>query len=271
MGVVFKNSEFINENDLIIKGSNRAFNYGDGFFETIKIVARKPFNFSVHYLRYCFACSVLKLDNRESESSLLSLMIELIKQNNVVNGSVKIHVSRSGDGKYLPDSSVSEIFITANNGSEFEINKPMSLCIFSDEVKAKGKLSNVKSINALVSVLGAMYAKEKGFDNAILQNVDANYIETSNSNLFIVKKGSIYTPPLSDGCVDGTMRNWIFKQENVIEKSLSLTDLQEADEVFLSNAISGILAVIKVDKISFITFRYAEKLQKKLINLSLGL
>ena len=57
MGVVFQNSAFINEEDLIIKGSNRAFNYGDGFLETIKIINSKPFNFPTHYARYSFACS----------------------------------------------------------------------------------------------------------------------------------------------------------------------------------------------------------------------
>ena len=57
MGVFFYNSAFINEEDLIINGSNRAFNYGDGFFETIKIINKKPFNLSTHYARYSSACS----------------------------------------------------------------------------------------------------------------------------------------------------------------------------------------------------------------------
>ena len=55
MGVVFRNSEFINEKDLVIKSSNRAFNYGDGFFETIKIIDTKPFNFPAHYARFSLA------------------------------------------------------------------------------------------------------------------------------------------------------------------------------------------------------------------------
>ena len=68
MGEVFYNSEFINEEEIVIKISNRAFNYGDGFFETIKIINTKPFNFSTHYLRFSFACKVLKLKNNETEN-----------------------------------------------------------------------------------------------------------------------------------------------------------------------------------------------------------
>ena len=80
MGVVFKNSEFINEQDLEIKRTNRAFNYGDGFFETIKIIDTKPFNFPTHYARFSLACEVLKLKNEESLASLLSIINNLIKK-----------------------------------------------------------------------------------------------------------------------------------------------------------------------------------------------
>jgi len=268
MGVVFQNSEFINEKDLIINKSNRAFNYGDGFFETIKIINCKPFNFLAHYARFSFACSVLKLKNGETDNSLFSLVVEIVKKNKILNGSVKILVYRSEGGKYLPNSSNSEILITTNKGIGFEQNKPISLCVFSDEVKTKGQVSNIKSINAMVSVLGAIYAKEFGFGGAILINTDGNYIETTNSNLFILKEGTIYTPPLSDGCVDGTLRKWIMTQEKVIEKSLNALDFKIADEAFITNSISGITAVSRVEDVPFTNSEYASKLQKKLISLS---
>ena len=91
------------------------------------------------------------------------------------------------------------------------------------------------------------------------------------SNIFILKEGIIYTPPLADGCVDGTMRNWILKQENMIEKSLNQIDIEGADEVFISNAFSGIIAVNRVEDVVFPNFDYASKLQEKLISLSLDL
>ena len=62
MSIVYYNSEFIRIERLILKSSNRAFNYGDGFFETIKIINSKPFNFSAHFLRCCLACEILKFE-----------------------------------------------------------------------------------------------------------------------------------------------------------------------------------------------------------------
>ena len=271
MSIVFHNSDFIKEDDLVIKSSNRALNYGDGFFETIKIINTKPFNFSNHYIRYCFACSVLKLDCTENEESLLLILNKLIKHNNIVNGSAKIYISRGGKGKYLPESTISDILIITNAGLGFEINAPISLFIFSDEVKTTGNISNIKSVNALVSVLGAIQAKEHGFDNAILMNSEGNCIETTNSNIFIAKNEVIYTPPITDGCVDGAMRKWIVQNINVIERSIDLTDIRDANEVFITNALNGVTAVNKVEKTFFLNSDYSSKLQKTLINLSLGL
>ena len=273
MGEVFYNSEFINEEEIVIKISNRAFNYGDGFFETIKIINAKPFNFSAHYARFSFACKVLKLKNNETETSLLALLDKLIEKNKIVNGRAKIHVTRTGEGKYLPFSDSFEILVRINKGSGFVKNTPISLCVFSDEQKTKGKASNIKSVNALVSVLGAIHAKENGFDNAILKNTDGNFIETTNSNLFIIKQGIAYTPPLTEGCLDGTMRKWVLEQVHVIERSLNSLDLKEADEVFTTNVISGItpVEVVSITATKIYTTDFAQRLQEKLINLSLGL
>ena len=271
MSIVFHNSDFIKEDDLVIKNSNRALNYGDGFFETIRIINTKPFNFSAHYLRCCFACSVLKLDCTEDEKSLFLLLNKLIKYNNIVNGSAKIHISRSGAGKYLPNSTSADILISSNAATGFEKNTPISLCVFSDETKTKGKVSNIKSANALVSVLGAINAKENGFDNAILMNTEGNCIEATNSNIFLVKNEVVYTPPITDGCIDGTMRTWVIQNFNVIERSIDLMDIRGADEVFVTNAINGITAVGRVERTTFSNFDYSSKLQKQLINLSLGL
>jgi len=268
MGVVFRNSEFINEQDLIIKSSNRAFNYGDGFFETIKIINSKPFNFSAHYARFSFACVVLKLKNDETLSGLLSIINNLINQNKLINGSVKIHVSRREGGKYQPKYNGCEVMINTCSGLGFEQNIPVTLCVFSDEVKTIGRLSNIKSVNAGVSVLGAIHAKELGFENAILRNTNGNYIEATNSSLFIIKDNVIYTPPISDGCIDGTMRAWILNNYKLIEKSLSLTDIKQSDEVFITNALTGITAVKTVEESVFTNFNYANKLQNKLISLS---
>ena len=131
-----------------------------------------------------------------------------------------------------------------------------------------GRLSNIKSVNASVSVLGAIHARELGFENAILKNAKGNCIEGTNSSLFIIKDNIIYTPPLSDGCIDGTMRAWVLNNNKVIKKSLSLADIKQSDEVFITNALTGITAVKGIEETIFTDFHYADELQNKLISLS---
>ena len=271
MGVVFYNGVFIDETDVSISSNNRAFNYGDGFFETVKIINSKPFNFPCNFKRIKLALTILKLDDNYTSVFFEEKIFYLIKVNGIINGSIKIHICRSGAGRYFPKSDQSDLFINSSIGYAFRQNDPISLCFYDVECKGSGSLSNIKSVNSLVSVLGSIHAKENDFDNAILLNNSGNIIEVANSNIFIVKNDRIYTPPLTEGCVDGTMRKWVMNEQDVSEKVMLKNEILIADEVFITNAISGITPVNTIVKTYFISFNTANHVQQKLINSSLGL
>lgn len=266
MSIVFYNSEYIDSSDVKISPEGRAFNYGDGFFETVKIINSNPFNFFVHYLRIIKSCSILSLDFNYTEKELSKFIETLLIKNNIINGTVKFHFSRDSKGKYMPFSSKLNLLIITNKGEGFNVVKPIKLCFYTDEIKTKNELSTIKSCNALVYVLSSIYARENNFENAILFNTDDNVIECSNSNIFVVKEDVIYTPALSDGCVSGTMRKWVLNNENVIENSLSKKEILNADEIFITNAVSGIIPVKRVEETEFSSFQLSAKLQKVLIH-----
>jgi branched-chain amino acid aminotransferase len=268
MSIVFYNSEYIDSNDVKISPENRSLNYGDGFFESIKIINSKPFNFSAHFNRFTLACKTLKMNNEFSKKEIVLIIEQLINKNEIINGTLKMHVSRIEGGKYCPKSLAMYLLISTSEGDIFVLNNKQSLCFYNEDVKSKGKLSNIKSANALVSVMSSIYARENNFDNAILFNTDANIIECSNSNIFIVKEDVIYTPPVRDGCVSGTLRGWVLNNEIVIEKSLSKKEILNADEIFITNAVSGIIPVKKVEETEFFTFKLSTKLQIVLISQS---
>ena len=96
-----------------------------------------------------------------------------------------------------------------------------------------------------------------------------NVIEASNSNIFLVNEGQIYTPPLNDGCVNGIMRQWVSNQLDIHEKSLSIDDILQAQEIFLSNTIDGFISVKNIDNKFFTKFYISRDIQKKLINSNL--
>ena len=271
MGVVFYNGAFITESDVSISSNSRAFNYGDGFFETVKIINSKPVNFSCHFERIKLALSVLKLHDNYTPEFFQEKLFYLVETNKIVNGSIKIHISRSGAGKYLPKSDHADLFITTSNGNAYIQNDAISLCFYDKECKSLGALSNIKSVNSLVSVLASIHANENNFDNAILLNASGNIIEVANANIFILKNEKIYTPPLAEGCVDGTMRKWVSNEVDVFEKAILKNEILDADEVFITNAINGLTPVETIAKASFTSFNTANSIQQKLINSSLDL
>jgi len=271
MEVVFYNGDFLAKGDVSISSNNRAFNYGDGFFESIKIINSKPFNFSLHFQRIQLSLSVLKMDNNYTLAFFEEKISYLIEANKIINGSIKIHISRRGKGRYLPRSNHLDVLISFIKGSEYIRNDAISLCFYGQEYKGIGSLSNIKSSNALVSVLASIYAYENNFDHAVLLNHLGNIVEAAHANIFIVKNQKIYTPPLTDGCVDGTMRRWVITELDVSEKSILQDEILDADEVFVTNATSGVVSVKIIENNSFTSFSIANFIQQKIINSSLDL
>ena len=271
MNVVFFNGELLVENDIEISSFYRAINYGDGFFESIKIINSIPINLSLHLNRIRHSLNVLHMTNKYISEDIVCHIKDLIKSNQILYGSLKINISRSGNGKYLPNNFTSNILITTKKGLSYKQNNSISICLFSDEYKSRGLLSSLKSSNSLIYILGTIYAESKGFENALILNDNNNVIEATNSNIFIVKNNKISTPPIKDGCVDGVMRKWITNNENIHIKSVSINEIYDSEEIFICNTISGITPVRKIDNQDFDIFNNANRLQHKIINSCLGL
>ena len=250
MNFIVYNNQLINRNDLKLSEKNRGFLYGDGFFESIKIFNRKPFNFENHFKRIQSSANYLDLIFKISKQDFLNIIIELLENNKIINGYIRISVFRESLGKYCPDSNDSSFIISSKEDKKscFTVNSNyLNLGVYKENLKSNSKISNLKSLNSLLYVMASKYALENKHDDVLLQNTNENIIESTNSNLFIYDKGVVFTPPLADGCVDGSMRKLllsIIKNEYEIKvQSLSFQQIQKSEEIILSNAISGVRRV----------------------------
>src|SRR4029077_1117765 len=126
---------------------------------------------------------------------------------------------------------------------------PLRLTIFKGETKSAGVLSNLKTNNYLLNVVALQFAKASGFDDAVILNSRGNICETSSSNIFLIQKGVLFTPALTQGCVAGTKRRELLDllpglgfqvEETIISKEM----IHETEEVFLTNAIRQVRPVI---------------------------
>ncbi|PLX19388.1 MAG: hypothetical protein C0597_05275 [Marinilabiliales bacterium] len=137
------------------------------------------------------------------------------------------------------------------DNDHYELNQKGLIIDFFREIKKPvNSFANLKTANALLYVMAGLFAKERKLDDCILINENGNLVEGISSNIFIIKGDKIFTPPLKDGPVAGIMRKQILKIANKHglkinhESSLTEEHLISADEVFLTNVISGIRWVL---------------------------
>ena len=243
--------------------NNRGFLYGDSVFETIKVVNNNLLFWEEHYLRLMSSMRILriKIPNLYTPEFLEN---EIKKTNSNFNksfsGRVRLTIFRDGKGLYLPESNEPVFLINSKETKEtsFNINSgDYKVDIYKEYFIQSNLLSNIKSNNRLINVLGSIYAKENELDNCIILNDQKNVAEFLNGNIFIVKDKNVTTPPVSSGCLDGVMRKKIIeslKQSQILsfeEKNISPFELISSDEIWISNSISGIIPVTEYRKKRF--------------------
>lgn len=268
------NGQIIDSGD-IFGVNNRAFLYGDGVFETLKVVNGKVLFMEDHYFRLMSSMRILRMEipMNFTLEYIEAQILELVETTNCNESArVRFTVYRNDGGFYLPkDNSVSFVikaealgnkkYVQGKNNYEVELYK--------DFYVTKQLLSSVKSINKLINVTGSIFASENDYDTCLLLNDSKNVVEALQGNVFMLVGNQLVTPPVSDGCVNGILRKQILKllqkseEVEVVEKSISPFDLQKADELFITNVILGIQSITKYRKKEFAT-RFSDELLVKL-------
>jgi branched-chain amino acid aminotransferase len=239
----------------VISTENRSFRYGDGLFETMKMVKGRIINKEFHFERLFKGLFILDFELPESFNPIF--LQKKIDELNKKNGSsevtkIRLMVFRGNGGIFEPGSLQPNYIIeTSRLPSQNLFNKKgLAVDVFPNARKSCDLFSNLKSNNYLPYVMAGLFAKKNNLDDCIILNCFERICEGTIANIFIIEGENIYTPPLSDGCVAGTMRRWMlekfdFKKYRVIEKRLDTNDLTNADEVFLTNSTSHLRWVEK--------------------------
>ena len=240
--------------------NNRSFLYGDGVFETVKIVNNRILFLEDHYFRLMASMRVVRMEipmNFTLEYFEEQILV-VVKGNNL-SGAVRarITVYRNDGGYYLPKTNTVSFLIevVSLENTLYRIdNTTYEVDLYKDFYVAKQLLSSIKTTNKIINITGSIFAKENGLDNCLLLNDSKNVIEALQGNVFMVMDGKLITPPVSEGCLNGVMRKQILslakKIENfeVLEQPISPFDLQKAEELFITNVIKGIQPITKYRK-----------------------
>lgn len=249
------NGNFVLSDAPIVTANNRSFRYGDALFETIRLANYNPQFLKEHLQRLTAGMEVLKMEKHPDLNTIFieHAILELAQKNNVTSdGRVRLTIYRNEGGLYAPsDNKVSfvvEVYPIEEKG--YVLNqKGYTVDLFTEFKKAQNALSSIKSANSAIYVMAGINKTHNKLDECLLLNDKHHIIEGISSNIFAVKNGVLYTPPVSDGCVDGVMRRKIIEiaQANkiaVYEISVMQNVLLGADELFLTNTINGIRWVV---------------------------
>ena len=265
----------IQDSDLQLTVSNRSFLYGDGVFETLKIVNNKILFFEDHYFRLMASMRIVRMEipmtfTMEYLEEQILKLVGLLAIKDAAR--VRFTVFRNEGGFYLPNDNSISFVIQASKLENIRYKIPkiqFEVDLYKDFIVPSQLLSTLKTANKITHVTASIFAKENQLDSALLINETKNVIEAANGNLFMLMGNKLITPPISEGCLNGIMRKQIISlakqidSVEVIEAAISPFDLQKADELFITNVIVGIQPITKYRKKDF-EVRLANQLLEKL-------
>lgn len=232
--------------------ANRAFRYGDGVFETIRVEDGRILWADWHYQRLRRSASVLQMlmPAQFGPDAMREYILELYQRNHPGGGAARIRFSlfRNDGGYYTPVSNRSSFTIETESLEypSYKLNEEgLRIDIFPDFGKPLGPMSGLKTSSALLFVMASLYKTRENLDDCLILNHHGTIAEATSSNVFAVKDGVLITPGLEQDCVDGVMRAVLLdiagkNGMHVKESPLTLGHIEQADELFITNSVSGI-------------------------------
>ena len=247
---IYLNGKYLGKNRSYISSKDRGLLLGDGVFETMLYKDKALVLYDLHIKRLNESLKKIFINFKLNKKDYEKKIINLIKKNNLVNKSsaVRITVTRgkSVRGIDVKDNALPTILISASPLENDLRLKPVRLGVSDIRRNESSPLSNLKTLNYLDNIVAKKISMNQGYDDVIFLNSKNNICCCSTSNIFYLIRGKFYTPPLSDGVLNGTIRAKLIAKKKVAVKSIKLNNLLKCNEIFITNSIFGIRPVAKV-------------------------
>jgi len=265
------NGELVPANSRLLTVGNRGFKYGDGLFESMRLMKGKLKFADLHADRLQKGMKALHLEGYSQMDSwfLKEKCEELASRNKIKHGRLRLTVYRDAEGFYSPTQNKAGycLEIAPVDEPRYFLNpKGLIMDMYDELPKAVNALSNYKTCNSMVYVMAGIFKAQNKLDEAFILNQGGYLCEAISANVFVLYQNHLYTPALSEGCIGGVMRQVVM--DIAIKNKIPLTEAQidpailnEADEVFLTNASRGIQWVM-----GFAKKRYFNEISKVLVD-----
>jgi len=255
---IYLNGEFVTKENAKISVYDHGFLYGDGIFEGIRIYDGNIFRCKEHLDRLYDSAKSIMLDIPLSYSEMQDALVETLRKNGMRNGYIRLVVSRGPGNLGLDPTRCPQAIV---------VIIVEELSIYPEEAYRDGLRSvsvsprrnlpdalnpKIKSLNYLNNILVKIQSNLAGVGEAIMLNSQGYVAEGSSDNIFIVKRGVVYTPPCYIGALEGITRGAIIDLCAKLgyplkEEPFTLHDVYTADEAFFTGTAAEVIAVREVD------------------------
>ena len=257
--IVFLNGKFVPEEQATVSVFDRAFLYGDGLFETMRVINGKPFRWWDHMERLRKGGDFLGIKIPFGCKSLEKFAAELIAQNKMPDALMRLTVSRGvGPRGYSPKGADKPTLVMTMHPAPVATSARWKLVIASLRLPAGDALAQFKTANKLAQVIARAEADAAGADEALLLNTDGHVVEGASSNLFWIEGKTVCTPPLTDGLLAGVTRAVTMEicqslSLPIAERTVTPEQLRRADGVYLTLSSIGVAEAIALDGVPLAT------------------
>jgi branched-subunit amino acid aminotransferase/4-amino-4-deoxychorismate lyase len=254
--VIYLNKTMVEATKARVAPVSSAMLYGRGVFTTLAIYDTNPFLWSKHWQRLTVHAGKLDIDHTGcTEKGVGDALKKLIAVNQVRDGRARvILLARSGRDVWktkVPGGKKTDLLIMTGDPPKAPSNG-FSLAVSPFRTNTFSPLTGIKTLNYLSNVLAWEEAQSRDFDEAVVLNERGEICSATTANLFWVKDGTIHTPNLSTGAIAGVTRECVIDIASkhffpLLEGVYEMTDLTDADEIFLTSSSVGVAPVTTFD------------------------
>ncbi len=255
MSRLFLNGEIIESSSATVSVADTGLLYGAGIFETIRAVNSSVFRLDDHLQRLFNSAKTLKINLNYNKQQLHDAVYDVLKANQLEQARIRLTVTNGPGNLDKNDTPVPTVIITATEfmGYPPEYYKSgVRVILANNRQNPQDPLAGCKTTSYYSRILTLNQAHQNGAAEALWFTTQNILAEGCVSNVFIVKNQKLVTPTLQTGILNGITRRTILqiaeeKQISTAEKDIFIKDLLDADEIFVSNVIMGVLPVVAVE------------------------
>jgi branched-chain amino acid aminotransferase len=255
---IYIDGKFYSEANAKVSVFDHGLLYGDGIFEGIRFYNGRVFRLDEHLQRLWDSARSICLEIPVTMQDMTEAVLETIRQNRLRDGYIRLLVTRGIGNLGLNPTQCkapSVIIIAATIALYHEDFYQKGLTIVTCATRRSNPAAlnpAVKSLNYLNNVMARIEANLAGADEALMLNDAGNVAECTADNVFVVKQGQIFTPPVTAGALRGITRSVVFEIAaelgvKVRETDITRHDVFVADECFLTGTAAEIVPVVKAD------------------------